>query len=62
MKFKIYRGTKEISGSCVEVWADNAIILPDYVMPLVEQGILPNIKGLYDCSKNLIDGVIRVCL
>ncbi len=79
MKFKIHRGTKEIGGSCVEVWTENTRILLDFGMPLVEKdgkefdfgkyknsksaelvqkGILPNIKGLYDNSENLIDGVV----
>ena len=79
MKFKIHRGTKEIGGSCVEVWTENTRILLDFGMPLVEKngkefdfgkyktskptelvkkGVLPNIEGLYDSSKNLIDGVI----
>ncbi len=79
MKFKIHRGTKEIGGSCVEVWTDNTRILLDFGMPLVEKdglefdfgkyktlkpsdlvekGILPQIEGLYDNSKNLIQGVI----
>ena len=79
MKFKIHRGTKEIGGSCVEVWTENTRILLDFGMPLVEEngkefdfgkyktlnseelvkeGILPNIEGFYDNSKNLIDGII----
>lgn len=79
MKFKIHRGTKEIGGSCVEVWTESTRILLDFGMPLVERagqefdfnkyktlnptelvnkGVLPNIEGLYDNSKNLIDGVI----
>ena len=79
MKFKIHRGTKEIGGSCVEVWTENTRILIDFGMPLVEKdgkefnfgkyktskptelvekGVLPNIEGLYDNSKNIIDGVI----
>jgi ribonuclease J len=79
MKFKIHRGTKEIGGSCVEVWTESTRILLDFGMPLVEKdgkefdfgkyktseptelvekGILPNIEGLYDSPKNLIDGVI----
>ncbi|HNY63027.1 MAG TPA: MBL fold metallo-hydrolase [Bacteroidales bacterium] len=79
MKFKIHRGTKEIGGSCVEVWTENTRILLDFGMPLVEKdgkefdfnkyknltskelvskGILPNIEGLYEGSKELIDGVI----
>jgi ribonuclease J len=81
MKFKIHRGTKEIGGSCVEVWTENTRILLDFGMPLVEKdgkefdfgkyktlkssglvskGVLPNIEGLYDSSKNLIDGVIEI--
>lgn len=79
MKFKIHRGTKEIGGSCVEVWTDNTRILLDFGMPLVnadktqfdsrkltnlsvpeliEKGILHDIKGLYDDSEKLIDGVL----
>lgn len=79
MKFIIHRGTKEIGGSCVEVWTDNTRILLDLGMPLVEKngiefdfgkyktlkpielvnnGVLPSIKGLYDNSDSLIDGVI----
>ena len=79
MNFKIHHGTKEIGGSCVEVWTENTKILLDFGMPLVEKdgkefdfgkyktskptklvekGVLPNIEGLYDNSKNLIDGVI----
>jgi len=79
MKFRIHRGTKEIGGSCVEVWTENTRILLDFGMPLVEkdgkefdfrkykdltsgelveQGVLPNIEGLYNNSKNTIDGVI----
>ncbi|MHA1584105.1 MAG: MBL fold metallo-hydrolase [Promethearchaeota archaeon] len=79
MNFKIHRGTKEIGGSCVEIWTENTRILIDFGMPLVdkerkefdfgkykklkpvelvEKGILPNIEGLYDNSKNLIDGIV----
>jgi ribonuclease J len=79
MKFKIHRGTKEIGGSCVEVWTENTRILLDFGMPLVnrdgsefdfskykslttpeliERGVLPNIKGLYNDTDKLIDGVI----
>ena len=35
MEFKIHRGTKEIGGSCVEVWTENTRILLDFGMPLV---------------------------
>ncbi|MEI6142285.1 MAG: MBL fold metallo-hydrolase [Mariniphaga sp.] len=79
MKFKIHRGTKEIGGSCVEVWTENTRILLDFGMPLVEKdgrefdfgkfkglnhkelighGVLPDIKGLYNESAELLDGVI----
>jgi ribonuclease J len=37
MKFKIHRGTKEIGGSCVEIWTDTTRILVDFGMPLVEK-------------------------
>jgi ribonuclease J len=37
MKFKIHRGTKEIGGSCVEVWTENTRILLDFGIPLVER-------------------------
>jgi len=37
MKFKIHRGTKEIGGSCVEVWTENTKILLDFGMPLVDR-------------------------
>lgn len=79
MNFKIHRGTKEIGGSCVEIWTDKTRILLDFGMPLVEkdgsqfdfnkykalspvdlvnQGILPDIKGLYDKMEQSIDAVI----
>ena len=37
MKFKIHRGTKEIGGSCVEVWTENTRILLDFGLPLVDK-------------------------
>jgi ribonuclease J len=37
LSFKIHRGTKEIGGSCVEVWTENTRILLDFGMPLVEK-------------------------
>ena len=37
MKFKIHRGTKEIGGSCVEVWTANTRILLDFGTPLVNK-------------------------
>jgi ribonuclease J len=37
MKFKIHRGTKEIGGSCVEVWTESTRILLDFGLPLVEK-------------------------
>lgn len=36
MFFKVHRGTKEIGGSCVEVWSENARIIIDIGMPLVD--------------------------
>jgi len=36
MKFKIHRGTKEIGGSCIEVWTETTRILVDFGMPLVK--------------------------
>jgi ribonuclease J len=36
MNFKIHRGTKEIGGSCVEIWTDTTKIVIDIGMPLVE--------------------------
>ena len=35
VKFKIHRGTKEIGGSCVEVWTKSTQIIIDFGMPLV---------------------------
>ena len=35
MKFKIHRGTKEIGGSCVEIWTKSTRIVVDFGMPLV---------------------------
>lgn len=37
MKFRIHRGTREIGGSCVEVWTDNTRIVIDFGMPLVDK-------------------------
>ena len=37
MNLKIHRGTKEIGGSCIEVWTDKTKILLDFGMPLVEK-------------------------
>ncbi|NLD91903.1 MAG: MBL fold metallo-hydrolase [Fibrobacter sp.] len=37
MNFKIHRGTREIGGSCVEVWTSKARIVIDIGMPLVER-------------------------
>jgi len=69
MKFKIHRGTREIGGSCVEIWTESTRIVLDLGMPLVnpdrtrfdsrilrnasvqeliDKGILPDIKGLYE--------------
>ena len=37
MKFKIHRGTKEIGGSCVEIWTANSRIFLDMGMTLVDE-------------------------
>lgn len=37
LNFKIHRGTKEIGGSCVEVWTESTRIVIDIGMPLVEK-------------------------
>lgn len=37
LHFKIHRGTKEIGGSCVEVWTSNTRIIVDIGMPLVDE-------------------------
>ena len=36
LNFKIHRGTREIGGTCVEVWTENTRILIDFGMPLVD--------------------------
>lgn len=41
MRFKIHRGTKEIGGSCVEVWTDTSRIVIDMGMPLVNPDRTP---------------------
>ena len=35
MNFNIHRGTKEIGGSCVEIWTESTRIIVDFGMPLV---------------------------
>ncbi|MDA3871771.1 MAG: MBL fold metallo-hydrolase [Candidatus Marinimicrobia bacterium] len=62
MNFKIHRGTKEIGGSCVEIWTDKTRILIDFGMPLVEKNgkefNFDNYKNL--SVKELIDkGVLH---
>lgn len=73
MNFKIHRGTKEIGGSCVEIWTESTRIVVDFGMPLVNpdktpfdsrtiknlsvkelmrEGVLPDIKSLYEKSGN----------
>ncbi len=51
MKFKIHRGTKEIGGSCVEVWTESTRILLDFGMPLVEKDGKEFDFGKYKNSK-----------
>jgi ribonuclease J len=74
MHFKIHRGTKEIGGSCVEIWTKLTCIVIDFGMPLVnpdktrfdsrdirnlsvneliQRGVLPNIKELYENKSNI---------
>jgi len=51
MKFKIHRGTKEIGGSCIEVWTESTRILLDFGMPLVEKNGKEFDFGKYKTSK-----------
>lgn len=47
--FKIHRGTKEIGGSCVEIWTLNTKIIIDFGMPLVDaQGDEFDFTGFHD--------------
>jgi ribonuclease J len=41
MNFKIHRGTHEIGGSCVEIWADTTRIVLDFGLPLVNPDKTP---------------------
>jgi len=41
LTFKIHRGTKEIGGSCVEVWTETSRIVIDLGMPLVNPDKTP---------------------
>jgi ribonuclease J len=56
MNLTIHRGTHEIGGSCVELNTNNARILIDFGLPLTENKLIPNIKGLYE-SPNF-DGIL----
>ena len=57
MHFKIHRGTKEIGGSCIEIWTETTRILVDFGMPLVEKdGTEFDFKKYKDLSnQELID-------
>ncbi len=60
MNFKIQRGTREIGGSCVEIWTKSTRILLDFGMPLVDRdGSEFNIKK-YDVlsTSELISGKV----
>lgn len=46
MKFKIHRGSREIGGTCVEIWTENTRIVIDFGMPLVEKD-----KSEFDLNK-----------
>jgi len=41
LNFIIHRGTKEIGGSCVEIWTDSTRIVVDFEMPLVNSDKTP---------------------
>jgi ribonuclease J len=57
LNFKIHRGTKEIGGSCVEVWTDTTRIVIDLGMPLVNSDMTPfNERGTENRS---IEELIR---
>jgi ribonuclease J len=53
LSFKIHRGTKEIGGSCVEVWTENTRILIDFGMPLVEKDGTAFYFGKYKTSNSI---------
>ena len=42
--FKIHRGTKEIGGSCVEVWTESTRILLDFGIPKRPTFHTPTVK------------------
>lgn len=57
MQFKIHRGTKEIGGSCVEVWTDSSRVVIDFGMPLVfpeKEGF--NLKDIKNYSIEQLKG------
>jgi ribonuclease J len=57
MRFKIHHGTKEIGGSCVEVWTDSARIVIDLGMPLVNPDMTP--FDARDAEKRATEELIR---
>ena len=61
MNFKIHRGTKEIGGSCVEVWTDTSRVVIDLGMPLVNPDKTPfDTKETENRSKDELirDGIL----
>jgi len=57
MQFKIHRGTKEIGGSCIEVWTDKTRIVLDFGMPLVfPDNPAYDLQKLYDYSIDQLIG------
>ena len=77
MKITIYRGTKEIGGTLIEIKSGNSRILIDAGYPLflnnkpiedevasysynklLELGVLPDIKGLYEWDLSTFDAVL----
>jgi ribonuclease J len=76
IKFKIHRGTKEIGGSCVEIWTESTRIVVDFGMPLVnpdktkfDQRSIQDLKieelikkGVLPDIKGLYDGTTQTSL
>ncbi len=51
MKFKIHRGTREIGGSCIEIWTESTRIVLDLGMPLVNPDRTPfDSRSIRDAS------------
>jgi ribonuclease J len=64
MNFKIHRGTKEIGGSCVEIWTESTRIVVDFGMPLVnpdksqfDSRIIKNLSAKELISKGVLPDI-----